>query len=211
MVVMPDVIPVYVYAADPISQSGTAAALHQRHEVRVVGEGDVDEAAVALVVADEVCEETVRVARALQRNSCPRVVLVITTIDDRGLLAAVEAGVCGILRRAEANPARLAKVVRTAAKGDGTIPPDLLGRLLQQIHDLQNDVLEPRGLNLTGLTEREVEVLRLVAEGHDTAEIARRMAYSPRTVKNVIHGVTSRLHLKNRSHAVAYALRAGLI
>lgn len=204
-------IPVFVYAADPISQAGTAAALRQRHEVRVVDEGDVDAADVALVIADEVSEETVRVVRALQRNSCPRVVLVVTHVDDRGLLAAVESGACGIVRRSDANPATLASVIRTAANGDGTIPSDLLGRLLQQIHDLQNNVLQPRGLNLNSLTDREVEVLRLVAEGHDTAEIARQLSYSERTIKNVIHGVTSRLHLRNRSHAVAYAMRAGLI
>jgi DNA-binding NarL/FixJ family response regulator len=54
-------------------------------------------------------------------------------------------------------------------------------------------------------------VLRLVADGLDTTEIARRMAYSERTVKNVIHDVTTRLNLRNRSHAVAYAVREGLI
>jgi DNA-binding NarL/FixJ family response regulator len=71
--------------------------------------------------------------------------------------------------------------------------------------------LGPRGLTFTGLTEREVSVLRLVADGMDTSQIATRLCYSQRTVKNVLHDVTSRLHLRNRSHAVAYALRHGLI
>jgi DNA-binding NarL/FixJ family response regulator len=56
-----------------------------------------------------------------------------------------------------------------------------------------------------------VEVLRLVADGLDTSEIARQLAYSERTVKNVLHDVTSRLQLRNRSQAVAYALRQGFI
>jgi DNA-binding NarL/FixJ family response regulator len=56
-----------------------------------------------------------------------------------------------------------------------------------------------------------VEVLRLVAEGLDTGEIAKRLSYSERTIKNVIHDVVTRLNLRNRSHAVAYALREGLI
>ena len=54
-------------------------------------------------------------------------------------------------------------------------------------------------------------MLRLVADGHDTAEIATELSYSQRTVKNILHDLTTRLQLKNRSHAVAYAVREGLI
>jgi DNA-binding NarL/FixJ family response regulator len=54
-------------------------------------------------------------------------------------------------------------------------------------------------------------VLRLVAEGHDTSEIADQLCYSERTVKNVLHDITTRLQLRNRTHAVAYAVREGLI
>ncbi|HEX9969099.1 MAG TPA: response regulator transcription factor [Acidimicrobiales bacterium] len=208
---MTERVPVFVYAADPISQAGLAAQLRSRPEVRVVEESDVDAALVAVVMADEVDEETVRVVRAIERNGCPRVVLVVTRLDDTGLLAAIEAGACGILRRSDAVPERLVSVVLSAAAGDGSVPPDLLGRLLDQVARLQRQVLAPRGLTLSGLSEREVEVLRLVSEGHDTGEIASKLAYSERTVKNVIHDITTRLQLRNRSHAVAYALRAGLI
>ncbi len=72
-------------------------------------------------------------------------------------------------------------------------------------------MLAPRGLTFTGLTDREVDVLRLVADGYDTTQIAETLCYSARTVKNVIHDVTTRFNLKNRSHAVAYAMREGLI
>ncbi|MDP8969644.1 MAG: DNA-binding response regulator, partial [Actinomycetota bacterium] len=96
--------PVYVYARDPVTQTGIASGLRARPEIRVVGDADVDKAAVAVVAADEVDEETVRVIRALQRNGCPRVVLVVTRPDEAGLLAAVEAGVSGLLRRGEATP-----------------------------------------------------------------------------------------------------------
>ena len=76
---------------------------------------------------------------------------------------------------------------------------------------LQREVLSPRGMAFSGLTDREANVLRLVADGYDTAEIADRLAWSERTVKNVIHDITTRHQLRNRSHAVAYAVRAGLI
>ncbi|HEX2040914.1 MAG TPA: response regulator transcription factor [Acidimicrobiales bacterium] len=208
---MSDRVRVFVYAADPISQAGVAAQLRSRPEVHVVDEVDVDRAAVAVVMADEVDEETTRVVRAIERNGCPRVVLVVTRLDDSGLLSAVEAGACGILRRSEAAPERLVGAVLSAANGDGSVPPDLLGRLLDQVGRLQRNVLAPRGLTLSGLSEREVEVLRLVADGFDTGEIAGKLAYSERTVKNVIHDITTRLQLRNRSHAVAYAVRQGLI
>ena len=62
-----------------------------------------------------------------------------------------------------------------------------------------------------GFTERELRILRLVAQGLDTTEIAAELSYSERTVKNAIHAVTERYNLRNRSHAVAYAIRVGVI
>ena len=206
---MPEPIRVRVHASDRLSEAGVAAELKRWPEVRVVS-GD-NEADVALVVADDVGEEAVRSIRAAQRGDGGRVVLVATRIDDRGLLEAVEAGVCGLVRRNEATGLAIVAAVRTAARGDGTLPSDLLGRLLTQVGKLQRQVLSPRGLSFSGLSKREVEVLRLVAEGLDTGEIAQRLAYSERTIKNVIHDVTTRLQLRNRSQAVAYALREGLI
>jgi DNA-binding NarL/FixJ family response regulator len=148
----------------------------------------------------------VRVVDAPERGR-----LVVAELDDSDLVAAVEAGVAGVVRRAEASPERLVNVVRSAAAGEGALPPDLLGRLLNQVGKLQRQVLWPRGLTFGGLAEREIEVLRLVADGLDTAEIATKLSYSQRTIKNILHDITSRLHLRNRSHAVAYALRHGLI
>ena len=91
------------------------------------------------------------------------------------------------------------------------MPADLLGRLLEQVGYVQRQMLAPRGLTFSGLTDREIDVLKLVADGLDTNEVADRLCYSERTVKNVIHDVTTRLRLRNRTHAVAYALRQGLI
>ena len=76
------------------------------------------------------------------------------------------------------------------------MPPDLLGRLLEQVGRLQRQVLAPRGLTFSGLTPRETEVLRLVADGHDTVRDRREVCYSERTVKNVLHDLTTRLQLR---------------
>jgi DNA-binding NarL/FixJ family response regulator len=188
-----------------------AAQLRARPEVRVVDGEDVETAEVAIVVADEVDEPALRAVRNLRRSGQARVVVVVTRLDDRALLGAVEAGACGLLRRSEAVPERLAAAIEAADAGDGTVPPDLLGRLLDGVGRLQRQVLAPRGLTFAGLTEREVQVLRLVADGFDTNEIASRLSYSERTIKNTIHDLTTRLNLRNRTHAVAYAVREGLI
>jgi DNA-binding NarL/FixJ family response regulator len=132
-------------------------------------------------------------------------------IDDSTVVGAAEVGVSGLLRRGEATPDVLVRTIQKVASGDGVIPSDLLGHLLGQVGRLQRQVLSPRGLTFTGLSDREIEVLRLIADGLDTNEIATQLSYSQRTVKNVLHDVTTRLQLRNRSHAVAYAVREGLI
>jgi hypothetical protein len=75
------------------------------------------------------------------------------------------------------------RAIVAVASGAGEVPSDLVARLLTQLGRLQRHVLIPRGLTLSGLTERETEVFRTVAEGMDTAEIARALSYSERTVK----------------------------
>ncbi len=204
-------IPVIVCAADPLSRAGIVSQLRKAQGFLVVSEEEAPEGAVALVVADEVEATVTGQLRALRGHGVSRVVLLVSRVDDKALLAAAEAGVTGVVRRSEATPGNLSAAIRSAAAGEGSLPPDLLGRLLRQVGQLQRQVLSPRGLTLSGLTERETAVLRLLAEGLDTAEVGRHLFYSERTVKNIIHDVTSRLELRNRAHAVAYAIREGLI
>jgi DNA-binding NarL/FixJ family response regulator len=208
---MAERIATYVYASDAISQVGVVSHLRSRPEILIVTEPDIQLAQVAVIVTDAVDDAALRVLRAVQRGGVPRTVLVATVLDDAALVAAAEAGASGLLRRSDATPEGLARVVVRVAAGDGDVPPDLLARLLGQVGKLQRQVLAPRGLSFSGLNERERQVLQLVADGHDTGEIARLLCYSERTVKNVLHDITTRLQLRNRSHAVAYALREGLI
>lgn len=201
----------YVYSNDAILQAGVTSQLHMRPEVRLVDESGVDTAEVAIVVADCFDDSVKRNLRALQRGGIPRTMLVLGALDDTTVVAAAESGVSGLVRRAEANAEALIVQIRRVADGGGVVPADLLGSLLDQVGRLQRQILAPRGLRFSGLSDREIEVLRLVAEGLDTSAIARQLCFSERTVKNVLHDVTTRLQLRNRSHAVAYAMREGLI
>lgn len=202
-------IKVAVTAFDPISQAGVASQLRYRPEVSLIDEPE--QATVVLAAVDHVDEQAIQAIRAASRQGCARVVLVATRVDCGDLFSAVEAGCCGLLRRIDATPDRLVAAVRAASAGDGTLPPDLLGKLLEQVGRLQRESLAPRGLTSSGLSQREVAVLRLVAEGEATTDIATKLSYSERTVKNILHDVTTRLQLKNRAQAVAYAVREGLI
>nr|WP_030501050.1 response regulator transcription factor [Micromonospora purpureochromogenes] len=203
--------PISLISTDAITRAGMVSQLRPRPEVLLLDDVEADQADVTLVVCDSVDEPTLRALRALRSRAVPALVLVVTHVDDAGLVAAAEHGVAGIVRRSEANADRLVAVIRAATAGEGSLPPDLLGRLLRQVGALQRDVLAPRGLTVAGLHDREVEVLRLLADGFDTAEIAVKLSYSQRTIKNILHDVTNRFHLRNRCHAVAYALRNGLI
>src|SRR4029079_10452188 len=136
------------------------------------------------VVTDEADAAAVRVVRGIQRGGCPRVVLVSTQLDDNGLMIAVEAGVSGGLRRREASPEVLARAVVAAANGDGTLAPDLIGRLLNQVSRLQQDVLTPRGIGPDGLSSREREVLKLLADGLGTNDNDNELAFSDRTISH---------------------------
>jgi DNA-binding NarL/FixJ family response regulator len=204
-------VPVYISACDPLSRDGLANQLRGQ-QVELVDPGRLGDAdVVGVVVIDEIDQRTAHEIRTLRRRGVTRLVVVAGRVDDAGLLIAAEVGVTCVLRRHEVTSRSLLAGIRAAAAGEGSLPPDLLGRLLGQVGRLQQQVLAPRGISFSGLTERELEVLRLLADGHDTATVGQRLFISDRTVKNVLHALTSRLNLRNRTHAVAYALRQGLI
>lgn len=205
------VVPVVLYAQDPILQAGVTHQLRLRPEVTLLGPDEEGNAAVALVVVDRVDDEAVQLLRRLQRSSAARVGLMVGHFEHNVLRTMVECGVAAVIRRSEASQDRLVAIITAMARGEGVLPGDLLGKLLDQVGRLQRTVLDPRGLTLSTLTAREADMLRLVAEGLDTAEIAAKTSYSERTVKNVLHEVITRLNLRNRAHAVGYVMRHGLI
>ncbi|WP_086564809.1 helix-turn-helix transcriptional regulator [Streptomyces africanus] len=207
----PERVTVAVYAADPILRVGVVTLLRQRPEVDLYDDADAEGAQVSLVVVDNVDDHVAALLQRLRLNSATRVGLVVGTLGSGTLQRVIECGVPAVLRRAEADQDRLVHLVVATANGEGVLPGDLLGKLLSHVGSLQRSALDPHRLSLSTLTTREADMLRLVSEGLDTAEIARKTAYSERTVKNVLHEIINRLQLRNRAHAVGYALRNGLI
>ncbi|QFZ22269.1 helix-turn-helix transcriptional regulator [Saccharothrix syringae] len=202
-------IAVALHAADSITRAGVTAALRSRPEVRLV---DPEEpAAVALVVLERLDAEAQQLLRRLQAPGGAGIVLVTGDTADPELLNVVSSGVSAVVRRAEATPDALVRLVRATAAGQGALPPELLGRLLDRVSRLQRNVLHPNGWSMAGMSDRETEVLRLIADGFETREIAEKLCYSQRTVKSILHDITNRFQLRNRAHAVAFALREGLI
>ncbi|BAJ32514.1 MULTISPECIES: LuxR C-terminal-related transcriptional regulator [Kitasatospora] len=205
-------IPVAVHALDPLSRAGVVSHLRQCPEITLLDDDDQPAGTrVALLVADTFDEAALAGLSRLVKADRTRVVLVLDRIQEPELLNVVSLGVTTILWRREVTGERLRQAVRTAARGHGDLPPDLLGKLIGCMGRQRTGDTPETGPADYGMLPREVDVLRLVADGMDTGEIAVKLLYSERTIKNIIHTVTTRFQLRNRAHAVAYALREGYI
>ena len=201
---------VAVQATDHLSMTGLTTYLASRPEVEVLGSAQHARAEVAVVAAPRLTAEIAsRLRRAAAQVGAP-VVLIVDEVGETDVLAAVECRVVAVLQRAAVTDEVVLRNVLAAATGGGSMPPAMVAELMRHVERLQRQVVAPEG-GPNQLTSREADVLRLMADGLDTAEIAGRLCYSERTIKNVFYGITTRLNLRNRPHAVAYALRKGMI
>ncbi|WP_324616747.1 MULTISPECIES: helix-turn-helix transcriptional regulator [unclassified Streptomyces] len=207
-------MPVDVVAFDPVLEAGTKSTLFACPEVCLTAPGGAPR--VVVMTVDQVGRPELDVLRTVREAPArPDVVLVAGELAPDGALHAIAAGARGLLRRREADVAGLSRAVLAASRGDCTLPPDLLDRLLERsgaggrTGSGSDGGTDPWAA--AGLSDRERSVLRLVADGHETNEIAKQLCYSPRTVTSVVHDITQRFRLRNRAHAVAYALRVGLL
>ncbi len=200
---MGEPVTVSVLALDPVLEAGATSTLRACPDVELVGSGE--RASVSVVIVDDLDDAVLDLVRTARSTpSRPEVVIVATNLGPSEVLHAIAAGVRGLLRRGEASPDRLTRAVLTAASGDCMVSPDMLATALHK-----GTAGHPNAHG--NLSERERAVLGLVADGHETNEIAQTLSYSTRTVTSVIHDITHRFRLRNRAHAVAYALRTGLL
>ncbi|MBT0772299.1 response regulator transcription factor [Kineosporia sp. J2-2] len=204
-------IKIAVEAVDVFSRAGVAGLIGPSPDIQLLPTPQLPQADVVVIVAPRLSGRALRRLRGLREVCKAPFVLILDNLGDGDWLAAAEVGVAGAMWRSEVTPDQFTELIRTVMSGGSSLPPEVQGRLLKDVAHLQQTVLGPRGLTASGLETREVDVLRLIAEGLDTAEIADRMKYSERTVKNILYAMMTRLNLRNRSHAVAYAMRSGII
>jgi DNA-binding NarL/FixJ family response regulator len=200
---------VCVEAADPVTRAGIVSQLRRLWDVELVDRRD-RHAAVAVVVVDAVDDPVMRRVHELDRDRSA-IVLVVAKLDPPAVVPMLNHGVRAVLTRWDANAERLRTVVRSVAKGGIELPAAVMRELVEQLRLGDGEPAPARRLHLAALSPRERNVLTLVADGLSTREVARRMAYSERTIKNILHELVTRLQLRNRTQAVAYALRNGWI
>jgi DNA-binding NarL/FixJ family response regulator len=196
---------------------GFRMILEARDDLSVVGEAADGAEAVTLAaaLAPDVVLMDIRMPvmdgleatrRIVSAGAGPRIVVLTTYEEDDTVFAALRAGAAGFLLK-DARPAELAEAVRVVAAGDALLAPSVTRRLLDRM-------LVPAGgspAELRGLTEREVEVLRLVASALSNAEIAARLVLSETTVKSHVSAVLRKLGLRDRVQAVVLAYDVGLV
>ena len=166
-------------------------------------EPDLTGAAALIFDVDDV---GVRRAAMLARPHDVRLVGIVRVPSERQLLDTVSAGLSGVLLHHELTPARLTSCLRAVVAGNGAMPPALLCGLIAG--------LARGGASAVAsgpLVEREMDVLRLLAEGASTRDISEHLAYSERTVKNIVRDLLVKLNCRTRAHAVGLATRQGMI
>ncbi len=214
--------PVRVVVVDdhPVFRMGMAALLGSLQGFDVVGEAD--SALAALDVVASASQETpvdvvimdlhlgdssgVEATRDLSRQHPGVGVLVVTMLDDDdSVFASMRAGARGYLLKG-AGPDEIERAVRAVANGEVLLGPAIAARAVADMLRARAPAASP----FPQLTDREVEVLEQVARGHDNATIARRLSVSPKTVRNHLSNILTKLQVVDRSHAIVRAREVGL-
>ncbi|MFD9888068.1 LuxR C-terminal-related transcriptional regulator [Amycolatopsis sp. NPDC059027] len=207
-----DRIRVFVQTSDPITRLGLGDLLRDAPEIELTASPDAD---VIVLAEDRIGRPQLgalwRARQEAEGGAVLRGVLVTHHFDPGDVLAAVQYGVLGVLPAAHVSAHRLVSVLTGVVAGRAYLPQHLQAAFLEQLHRLRHEHLAPQGLTFSSFDARELDVLNLLSEGFRTDEIATKLAYSEGTVKSVLYGLVTRLKLKNRTHAVAYAIRTGAL
>jgi NarL family two-component system response regulator LiaR len=200
-----------------VVRSGVSAFLASQPDFEVVGEAKSGIEAVNLAqkhVPDVVLMDLVMAkmdgveATRQVKAVSPRTKIVVLTSyhEDEYIFPALQAGAISYILK-DVKMDELAEALRRAAQGEATLHPRVASRVIQELHGANREELNP----YTELTEREMEVLKLIAKGQSNSEIADKLVISVNTVKGHVSNILSKLHLADRTQAAVYAWQQGIV
>jgi DNA-binding NarL/FixJ family response regulator len=200
-----------------VVRQGVRFFLEAHSDFAVVGEAESGKAAVKLaeehipdvVLMDLVMPEMDGVEATRQvKNVSPRTQVVVLTSyhEDEHIFPALQAGAISYILK-DIRMEELADAIKRAAHDEVTLHPRVAARIIQELHGTKRDEINP----FTELTNREMEVLKLIANGLSNSEIAGQLVITEHTVKGHVSNILSKLHLADRTQAAVYAWRKGVV
>ena len=215
-----DRIRVLIVDDHALFRRGLMLVLESEEGIEVVGEADDGEDAIAKAeaLAPDVVLMDVRMPRvsgieATRRlaETLPTTKIIMLTVSDEedDLYEAIKAGATGYLLK-EISIEEVADAVRAVVQGQTLISPSMASKLIAEFTSLAKRATDRQSVPVPRLTDRELDVLRLVAQGITNREIAEQLFIAENTVKNHVRNILEKLHLHSRMEAVLYAVREKL-
>ena len=214
---MSERITVLIVDDHSVVRQGVRAFLETQADLRIVGEADSGEDAVRQardVIPDVVLMDLVlpgisgvEATREIKRISPRTQVIVLTSyFADEHIFPVLRAGAISYTLK-DIRSADLADVIRKAAQGESVLHPRVAARVVQEVREAKRAVPPA----FAELTERELDVLRMIAEGNSNASIAEQLVLSEKTVKGHVSNILSKLHMDDRTQAAVFAWQKGLM
>ncbi|MEX2293789.1 MAG: response regulator transcription factor [Acidimicrobiales bacterium] len=216
-----DAIRVMICDDHALFRRGLVMVLETEEGIEVVGEAEDGEDAIAKVedMAPDVVLMDIRMPRVsgieatraiAERVPAAKILMLTVSDEEEDLYEAIKAGATGYLLK-EISIEEVATAIRAVVGGQSLISPSMASKLLTEFTSLTKKAEDRQSVSTPRLTDRELEVLKLVAEGMSNREIAGELFISENTVKNHVRNILEKLHLHSRMEAVVYAVREKLL
>ena len=213
---MPDTIRVFLCDDHTLFRQGIRKLLELETDIGIVGESDngqdmlnmLKKTGPDIVLMDIGMPKTdaVTIIHKIRKISPDVNIVILTTHEDeRHIFQAIKSGAMGYLLKS-ASIDELVEAIRRVYKGDAQLHPGIVAKVLKEFVMLDKRKIKEGGKFYSGLTERQKEILRLIALGGTNKEIAKKLVITEKTVKNHISNIFSTLHVNNRTQAAIYAL-----